>query len=194
MSRNDRKFKMITISKDLSQFYPEDIKRIRLFNFTEGKIDLSISGLTKNLIGTIDNCWIRVYDYGNKYYDFVSSEIYFDLNKKGINILASEDTEFISVEKISAMISSYIDDLEVKKMTNTQYVEKYTTLMLKEIKIAGKELIELQSLSTQNSSRLDIEDSYEYGKNILIRRYLLNLITSKIIKENKEAVLEHMAN
>lgn len=195
MSRNDRKFKMITISKDLSQFYPEDIKRIRIFNFTEGKIDLVLAGGSKNIIGTIDNCWIRVYDHGNKYFDFVSSEVYFDSNNKGINILASEDTEFITVEKISSMISTYIDDLEVKKMTNTQYVEKYTSLMLKEIKIAGKELQELQALSSSaNASRLDIEDSYEYGRNVLIRKYLLNLIASKIIKENKEAVLEFMAN
>ena len=196
MNKFDRKFKLITVSKDLGVHFPEDVKRVRLFNFTEGKIDLNISSTTsKNIIGTIDNCWIRVYDQGNKYYDFISAEVYFDSNDRGINILASEDTEFISVEKIGSMISSYIDDLEVKRMTNTQYVEKYTSLMLREIKIAGKELQTLQSLSSSsNTSRLDIEDSYEYGRNLLIKKYLLNLIASKIIKENKEAVLEFMAN
>lgn len=110
-------------------------------------------------------------------------------------MLASEDTEFISVNMISEMISDFIDDLKERKLTNTQYVERYSSMMVKEIRVATKELSQLQSVSAAtDASRLDIEDSYEYSRNQLIRKYLLNLIASKIIKENKEAILEFISS
>lgn len=195
MINNNRIFKMVSISRDMSEFFPDDVKKVRLFNFTEGKVDLAVmQGKYSKTIGTLDNCWIRVYDNMNRYYDFIASDIYFDSNEKGLFILTSEDVEFISVTKISMMISSFIHDLQVKKMTNSQYIDKYAFLMLKEIRIAGKELQELHMLASEDqSSRLDIEDTYEYRRSKLIKQYLLNLIASKIVRENKESVLELMS-
>lgn len=93
------------------------------------------------------------------------------------------------------MISDFIEDLKERKLTNTQYVERYSSMMVKEIRVATKELSQLQSVSAAtDASRLDIEDSYEFGRNQLIRKYLLNLIASKIIKENKEAILEFISS
>ncbi len=121
--------------------------------------------------------------------------MYFDINQNGVYLLASEDTKFISVTTISEMVSDFIDDLKEKRLTNTQYVERYSSLMLKEIRIATKELAALQSVSAAtDASRLDIEDSYEYGRNKLVKKYLLNLIASRIIKENKETILEFISN
>lgn len=196
---NEKSFKFLTVSKDLKQLFDaSDIKKIRLYNFLDGRIDLPISGglgSSKKLVGTLDNVWIRVYNSSNQYYDFISSEIYFDMNQKGLVILASEDTEFISVEKISQMVANFVSDLKEKKFTNIQYIEKYASLMMKEIKIASNELQEIHIMAQHSgASRLDIEDSYEFGRNKLIKKYLLNLIASRIVKENKETILEYMAN
>ncbi len=57
MNKSDRKLKMVTVSKDFSQYFPEDVKKVQLFNFSEGKFELPVSsGSNKKMIGTIDNC------------------------------------------------------------------------------------------------------------------------------------------
>lgn len=57
MNRHDRKLKMLTVSKDLNKFFPEDIKKVELFNFADGKLVLSVAtGSARRLVGTVDNC------------------------------------------------------------------------------------------------------------------------------------------
>lgn len=48
---------MLTVSKDLNKFFPEDIKKVELFNFADGKLVLSVAtGSARRLVGTVDNC------------------------------------------------------------------------------------------------------------------------------------------
>lgn len=181
---------MITIEKNLQDLFPPTIEKVRLFNFNDGETQINLAEVPRHQqIGTLENCWVRITDSAKRYYDFVATSVYFDNNSRGLFILASDDAEFISVDRIGQMVKAYLLELQAKGGDTRQFLDAYATNVLKEIRTATKELASLHSVAKLTRfSRLDIEDTYEYMRDKLVRRYLVNLIASKVIVENRDTV------
>lgn len=181
-----------TISQSLNSHIKSSPASIRLFNFSDGvkKIDLTKDG-KKEMMGAYETTWIRVYDLNNQYYDFITSNLFFVVNKEGVLLLCSEDTELISAVYIADLVKKYADQSKEGSMFKTadDLVENYYKSVSKEISDVNQRLLELYSSTAQSKiGRLEIEDSFEYGKARLAKKYLLEIISRKIIKENKNEI------
>ena len=189
-----RTFEIRTISKILDEV--KSPTKVRLFNFAEGvfKIDLAKKN-SKQILGSSEATWIRIYDNNDQYYDYLTSSIFYSINKYGVSIMCSEETEYVDIKYVVRIVKEYLsknDSLNTpNKIRNN--LEIYYKQVNKELSKANKKLMELYSASKQlESERVDIQDSYEYGKAKLIKKYLLDTIAKKIIKENKEAVIQQL--
>ena len=189
-----RTFEIRTISKILDEV--KSPTKVRLFNFSEGvfKIDLAKKN-SKQILGSSEATWIRIYDNNDQYYDYLTSSIFYSINKYGVSIMCSEETEYVDIKYVVRIVKEYLsknDSLNTpNKIRNN--LEIYYKQVNKELSKANKKLMELYSASKQlESERVDIQDSYEYGKAKLIKKYLLDTIAKKIIKENKEAVIQQL--
>ncbi|MCP4336413.1 MAG: hypothetical protein GY679_01020 [Mycoplasma sp.] len=191
-----RKLEIKTISNSFNKYINTDPAKVEIFNFELNKININLSKTNEEIVGTGSVSWIRIFDNNNNYYDFITSSLFYVSNSEGVLLLCSEDSEYISFEYISKLIEDFMEKLKEKNAIDSEkYMLGYTKALSKELKEANKNLEELYNISAQTqNTRLSMEDSLNYAKLKLEKRYLIGIIAKKLIKENGKEILEILKN
>ncbi|MCK5806785.1 MAG: hypothetical protein KAG91_00120 [Mycoplasmataceae bacterium] len=187
-----RNFVFSTLSASLLEKIDGTPTRVRLFNFADRKHTFSLSAKSpgKARIGAFDTTWVRIYDDKNKYYDFITTNVFFVSNKEGLMIMCEEDTKMLDAQFFAKEIEKFLADQKIENMSGDEYIEAFVKKANLELKEAFKELSKYYSLEKQVAlGRMDIDDLFVQTKNDLTKKYLRDLILKSVIKENRIDIL-----
>ena len=195
---NFRELAFSTTSKSLLEGIESPATKIRIYNFNETTVNISMSkGFNKQIIGMYDASWIRIYTEDDLYYDFLTSSVFFVNNKEGLYLIVDEDAKLLDrtffVLEIEKFIKGNIE--EFKDISNADYLSKYIKKANTELKIGYKELDKFYSLKQQQQlGRININDLFVNSKNELVLGYLTALVFKQVVKDNKEEILNLLLN
>lgn len=180
-----------TVSRNLLEGKNNRYESISLFSFENGTRKINFAEKNKDMVLTQGTTWIRVHIKGEMSYDFVVGSLTAFYLDNALIIIANDDAEFIDVAYVSKLVRDFsIKQKMVERNTEEEELDAYYKSIIDETNKLSKELSGLYMISKQvSSSRLNIQDSYEYGKQQLEKINMLNILIRQVVKENREQIL-----
>lgn len=180
-----------TVSRDMLEGKDNRYESVSLFSFENGTRKISFDKKNKDMVLTQGTTWVRVHIKGGMSYDFVVGSLTaFNLDNTLI-IMANDDAEFVDAAYVAKLVRDFrIQQNMMEKNTQEEDLNAYYKFIIDETKKLSGELSGLYLISKQvSSSRLNIQDSYEYGKQQLEKINMLNILIRQVVKENREQIL-----
>lgn len=181
-----------TVSRDLLAGKEGVFKSISLFNFETGTQKIMLDKKEKDVVASQGTTWIRVHLKDDKYYDFITSSVtMFNIDGTRM-IMCNDDAEFIDVLYIAKLVKDFeLSEKDVKQMTQEETLAAYYKSVAAETEEIVLEMEKLFTVTKQiTSSRLNIQETYVYGKQRLERISMLNILIKQVTKENKQEILQ----
>lgn len=106
-------------------------------------------------------------------------------------IMCSDDAELIDIPYIATLVKQFqLTKEEVKGLSQESALEEYYKEITKQTEEIAKEMEELYTISKQvSSSRLNVQETYDYGKQRLERINMLNILVKQVASDNKEEII-----
>ena len=180
-----------TVSRDLLEGRGGIYKSISLFNFETGTQKIELDSKTIDTVAAQGTTWIRVHLANEAYYDFVTSSVTIFNIDGTIIIMCNDDAEMIDVNYIAKLVKEFqLSKEEVKSLNSNEALEEYYKEITRETEEISKEMEQLYTISRQvASSRLNVQETYAYGKQRLEKINMLNILIKQVAKDNKDEII-----
>jgi len=106
-------------------------------------------------------------------------------------VMCSDNTEFINLNYIAQLIKEFkLTEEDLKNASPEESFDKYFKNISKEVDKITEEMEQLYTIAKQiSTSRLDVQETYDFGKQKLERYKMLSILIKQVSIENKDEIM-----